>query len=309
MENIDFKSLHVDKENQLVSYNDELHKYWTKDKLMPCISATTLIGQYTTFDEFFWSRYKALEVVMSAEDFKQFKPTLLEKKVYTDDILTDWNIDPEVFEQALQDILDEWEEKRETACQRGTDIHLRYEMQTLEQDYTGIEKFGVKPFTGYNINTTNIISEGQHVLPELLISFIAPSGQFALAGQADLVVVDGWDVTILDYKTNKELKTRSYYDRRKRKSEKMKYPLNHLDDVNFWHYTMQLSLYAWMIEQVDSRFNIKNLVLLHHDHDDNKQLYELQYLKKSVERMISHYKQQLDYSQYKERNTPKHELI
>lgn len=309
MEIIDFTTLEVDKENEQVKYNDKLHKYWTKDKLQQCISVTTLIGQYTTFDEFFWSRYKALELVMSAEDFKQFKPHLLNKKVFKDEMLEDWKIDPKVFEQALKSILDEWEEKRETACKRGTEIHLRYEMQTLQSDYSGIEKFGIKPFTGYNINTTNIITEGQHVLPELLISFRSKSESVIIAGQADLVVVDGWDVTILDYKSNKELKTKSFYDRRRKKSEKMKYPLNHLDDVNFWHYTMQLSTYAWMIEQIDPRFNIKKLILLHHDHNDNKQLYELQYLKKSVEAMLVHYKKQLDYQLYKERNQPKHGLI
>ena len=52
---INFNELLVDKENSLVSYNDKLHKYWIKGTKQACISVTTLIHKFTTFDEEFWS--------------------------------------------------------------------------------------------------------------------------------------------------------------------------------------------------------------------------------------------------------------
>ena len=82
----------------------------------------------------------------------------------------------------------------------------------------------------------------------------------------------------------------------------MKYPLNNLDDVNFWHYTLQLSLYAWMILKANPHMELEGLYLLHHDHDDNKEVYKCEYKKTEVERMLAYYKQQIQYKQHKERN-------
>lgn len=112
MKNVEFKKLEVDKKNDVVSYNDEDHVYWTTDGLMQCISATTLIGKFTTFDGYFWSRYKALEAVMGIEKFKGAKGRLLDTKKFDYEILADFEIDQDVFDSKLQEILDEWEEKR-----------------------------------------------------------------------------------------------------------------------------------------------------------------------------------------------------
>ena len=67
---IDYDRLPVDKEDRLVKYNDELHKYWVKGSNQSCISVTTLIHQFTVFDEDFWSSYKALEGILGEEQFK-----------------------------------------------------------------------------------------------------------------------------------------------------------------------------------------------------------------------------------------------
>ena len=79
----------------------------------------------------------------------------------------------------------------------------------------------------------------------------------------------------------------------------MKYPLNNLDDSNFWHYSLQLSTYAWMIQKIDPRFNIKQLSLIHYDHDGGCTTYECDYLKKDVERMLAYYKKQVAHEKFK----------
>ena len=50
----------IDKSNNEVNYNDKEHKYWVKDSDLACISVTTLIHKFTTFDEDFWSSYKPM---------------------------------------------------------------------------------------------------------------------------------------------------------------------------------------------------------------------------------------------------------
>lgn len=306
MNNDDFKKLQVDKENDEVEYNDAVHKYWTKRSLNPCISVTTLIHKFSTFDEYFWSRYKALEAILGEEEFKSVKPLLLENKIFKEEILQDLGIDKEDFDEEVERILGEWEEKRERACERGTKIHKDYELKTLASDYSPLEEYDIPRFLNggnFKVDTTNKLQEGNYVLPELLLSRISEDGVLRIAGQADLIIVSGQDVYILDYKSNKEIKTKSFYDRKKRASSRMKYPLNNLDDVNYYHYEMQLSTYAWIIEKNNPNLKVKGLFLLHHDHKDHKTVYKCEYRKADVERMLAFYKKEIEYQEHKNRNT------
>ena len=66
-----------------------------------------------------------------------------------------------------------------------------------------------------------------------------------ICGQSDLVEVVNNTVNIIDYKTNKEIKMESYVDW-DGKSEKLCNPVNNLDDCNFNHYALQLSIYMKM---------------------------------------------------------------
>ena len=69
----------------------------------------------------------------------------------------------------------------------------------------------------------------------------------------------------------------------------MKYPLNNLMDCNFIHYSLQLSLYAYLLQQINPNYNIKGLKLVHIDHDGQQHEYECEYLKNDVERMLKHF--------------------
>ena len=95
---------------------------------------------------------------------------------------------------------------------------------------------------------------------------------------------------IVTHNTNKEIKTKGAYNAATKGTVNMKYPLNNLPDVNFYHYTMQLSTYAWMLQKINPNFVIKDLILNHYDHNGNNTLYHCDYLKKEVERMLYDYK-------------------
>lgn len=101
---IEYEKLTVDKEDSYVKYNDELHKYWTKDGNNSCISVTTLIHKFTTFDEEFWSSYKALEA-LAGEEFLTVKPRLLDSKKFKLDYLQELGIDEEDFSDKRTEIL------------------------------------------------------------------------------------------------------------------------------------------------------------------------------------------------------------
>lgn len=295
---INFKELQVDKANDTVEYNDKLHKYWVKNTNQACVSVTTLVGQYTVFDSAFWSAYKALESLVDDEVFLGVKNDLLDKKQFNLRYLDMTNVNEDDFNERRREILADWDAKREESCIRGTAVHKELELGHLSGDTKEIKKLGLGG--KFNTNTTNKIEYGaQRVYPEILLSRVSPDGELRIAGQADLVIIDGFDVHILDYKTSKKIDKKSYYDRKKRRSQMMKYPLNNIEDTNFWHYSLQLSTYAWMIEKMDPRFNIKSLTIIHYDHDGGVTYHECQYLKNDVERMLSDYKRKIKHDEFK----------
>ena len=97
---------------------------------------------------------------------------------------------------------------------------------------------------------------------------------------------------IVTHNTNKKIETKSFYNSKTKSSVKMKFPLNNLDDVNYYHYALQLSTYAWMIQQMDPTYEIEDLVLVHFDHSDNMTVYHLPYLKDEVTKMLLYYKKE-----------------
>lgn len=96
---------------------------------------------------------------------------------------------------------------------------------------------------------------------------------------------------IVTHNTNKKLTVKGFYDKKLKSTVKMRYPLNELDDVNFSHYTMQLSIYAWMLQHNNPKLNIKRLKLVHFDHNNNRTEYDIEYKKPTVERLLRYWKQ------------------
>ena len=186
---VNFGELEIDKENSSVRYNDKLHKYWVKDSQQSCISVTTLIHKFSTFDELFWSSYKALESLADEDKFKGIKPDLLDRKVFNERYLDMTDVSLDDFNERREEILEEWAAKREESCIRGTAIHRAQELQHLAGNTKELQHLGLGG--RFLTTTTNEIEVGaQKVYPELLLSRISPDGRLRIAGQADLVIID-----------------------------------------------------------------------------------------------------------------------
>lgn len=298
-------NLSIDKLNDNVAYNDLEHKYWSTKDNSNYISVTTLIGKFEQpFDQEFWSKYKALEKLLSKDEWKLEKKNLLNTKKFNKEILTSYGIDENVFNKTQQDILDEWAETNRQSCERGTKIHLDLENMMYNTKHNiSLAKYEIGgKFECVKGQTELTLENG--IYPEYLISRTSSDGILRIAGQIDLLVIKGNKVVIGDWKTNKEIKMKSGYDSTTRSTVKMKYPLNNLDDCNYWHYCMQLSTYAWMIKQKNPDYEIEDLVMVHFDHNDNMTVYHLPFLEKEVIRMLKFYKKQLMKDEAYERIKP-----
>ena len=97
---------------------------------------------------------------------------------------------------------------------------------------------------------------------------------------------------LVTHNTNKQIKRSSYFDQVTKRSERLRYPLGDLDNCNYSVYNMQLSTYAWMIQQLRPEWSVNELRLVHFDHGDKMTVYKMDYLREQVERMISFWKKE-----------------
>lgn len=286
--------MNVDKKNGEVAFNEENHLYWNVNDNEKYISVTTLIHRFTNeFDKDFWSAYKALEKLLPKESWNIEKKSLLNSKKFNKELLSLYNISENDFNKEQQNILDAWDEENRNSCDRGTKIHSELENSFYKSGKNvSLQRFGI----GGKFECRKDYSEldlEYGVYPEYLISRTSDDGILKIAGQIDLIVKSGNEITICDWKTNKKIEQKSFFNAKTKSSTKMKYPLNNLDDVNFYHYTLQLSTYAWMLQKINPNFIIKDLILVHFDHNNNQTIYHCDYLKSEVERMLYFYKKEV----------------
>lgn len=284
----------ITKQNGNIAFVESTHKYF--DITQPekqFVSVTTLIHSFTQpFDKDFWSAYKVLEKTLTKEQWAIEKKSLLNTKKFDKSILELYDISENDFNKEQQSILDAWDEENRTSCERGTKIHADLENSMYKKKKNiDLSKYQIGgKFECIKDYTKLDLENG--VYPEYLISRVSDDGRLRIAGQIDLLVKKGNKIIIGDYKTNKKIETKSFFNSKTKSSVKMKYPLNNLDDVNYWHYALQLSTYAWMVQKLNPEFEIEDLVLVHFDHNDNMTVYHLPYLKDEVIRMLAFYKKE-----------------
>lgn len=291
--------MQIDKQNGNVCFNEDSHCYWNINDNEKYISVTTLIHKFTQpFDKEFWSAYKALEKLLPKESWAIEKKSLLSSKKFDKSILEVYNISENDFNREQQGILDAWDLENKKSCERGTAIHLELENSFYNNPKNiSLQKYGI----GGKFECKKDYSEldlEHGVYPEYLIYF--EDGALRIAGQIDLLIKNGNELIIGDYKTNKKIETKSFFNSKTRTSVKMKYPLNNLDDVNFFHYTLQLSTYAYLLQKLNPEFIIKDLVLIHFDHNNNQTIYHCDYLKDEVKKMLDFYKKEVILEKNKE---------
>ena len=154
-----------------------------------------------------------------------------------------------------------WKSESERAMTLGTFYHNQREadlcsLSSIEKEgiplpvYSPIEKEGLKQAPEQKL------TDG--IYPEHMV-YLKSAG---ICGQSDLVEVVNSKVNITDYKTNKKIDKESYVNW-EGISKKMLPPLSHLDDCNFYHYALQLSIYMYIIIKHNPKLK-PGRMFLHH---------------------------------------------
>jgi len=169
-------------------------------------------------------------------------------------------------------VLKLWEDKKDVALERGNRIHNaleKYFNQDPATDFEGLESI-------YCQIDEMVSATGFY---EFLTEQIIFNTKNLLSGTIDLMRFnpDG-TVSLFDYKTNKEITKSSKY------KNKLLNGLEHLEDCHLTKYSLQLGLYKWMLEQ--DGFVVKDLHLIHINHDGVVELIKCLDLSKEIEEVI-----------------------
>ena len=182
------------------------------------------------------------------------------------------NSKSEYYQLSQNDILDKWEKNKNEACEAGTLLH-----ESIELYYNDI------PFTnnsieyGYFVNFKNDFSHLEAYRTEWEIYYAEKS----IAGSVDMIFKnqDG-SFSIYDWKRSKKIE----------KSNRFEFGINdfdHLPNSNFWHYSLQLNIYKYILE-LKYGIEIKDLFLvIMHPNNTNYIRMECPNLQDEVESLMN----------------------
>jgi hypothetical protein len=183
------------------------------------------------------------------------------------------------FGKTDEEIIKEWNDNGKVASEAGTAMHLAIEQflhgapeQIASETFDSVEwKYFKKFWTDCGDDLEPYRSEWE----------VWTSNDIKLCGSIDMVFrrkSDGKFV-IYDWKRSKEIKAENPF-------ENGLAPLDHLPDTNYWHYTMQLNVYKWMLEKYYG-LEVADLyiVIIHPDNPSYRRM-RLNIMNDEVEDMI-----------------------
>ena len=219
-------------------------------------SVTTLIGDYYNhFDADYWAHKKAREQGKSEKqiraEWNRIKDEACERGTATHNGIEDAIKSVSKFKEAIKYL----EEVKSGRCITIADI------PDLIPRPLDVEEFKVATNNKYPeiYRVFDFYTKRGYIIYSEIGAFLI---DYLISGTIDIFCYRPTDFVILDWKTNRDgLKFEAgYYKKDKstipnqltnewiKKKQNMLPPLNHLDDCNGMHYTMQLSLYAIMAE-------------------------------------------------------------
>lgn len=239
-------------------FKEDGHKY-TDTLGNSYTSVTTLIhDDYTPkFNKKYWLHKKAKELGISEKQLEQQWQNI------TDEACARGTATHNCIEDAIKDV-----SKFKEAIQYLNQINDGRVVTVADIPYFKVKPLDVEEFKRATDNKYDeiyrvfqfYIDRGYTIYSEIGAFLI----DYKLSGTIDILCIRDTDFVILDWKTNRNgLQFESGYFKKDKtckpvqltneyvtKSEYMLPPINHLPNCNGYHYTMQLSMYARMVELI-----------------------------------------------------------
>jgi ATP-dependent exoDNAse (exonuclease V) beta subunit len=175
-----------------------------------------------------------------------------------------WKTDPEYkyYQQSEAEILNSWEENRDRAATAGTLLHLN-----VEKHYNGVPVEDDSIEFGY---FKNFLRDHPH-LHAFRSEWLIFDEEIRISGSVDMVFWDSKNEQyhIYDWKKSKAIEYESAYNK-----TAIVDVLRDIPDTNFWHYSLQLNTYKYILEK-NYGIKIHDLCLVVMHEDNASKNYEL----------------------------------
>ncbi len=178
------------------------------------------------------------------------------------------------------EVIKMWKEKSDKSCKIGNNVHLFAENVARgkmklglfgEPEYSIVEKRRIE-------SVKKFWEDHNHLIP-VEAECKVYNVEYQLAGMIDLVCKDDSEkYYLVDYKTNSSIDPINKY------GDYMLDPVSHLDSCNLNTYSLQLSLYKYMIEKLKG-IKISGLYLIHLKPKEYVQI-ECEYLGAEIEAIL-----------------------
>ena len=305
-----------------IHFEPVAHKY-TDDSGKEYTSVTTVIGKYKPiFDKRYWGMYTALkECNFNVAPVQEGKFIRVNGVVRSIDSLYSNPIN----NYEVQRVVNKWNKLTKEACARGNEIHDFLEDSINESKEGGAKTNDViKPQLGkkYELVTIRTVHDLDKTpirerFPSIytrLLGYIRQgctlyaekriySTTYQIAGMIDVLIVKGKQFMIMDWKTNKdELKFISgYYKKIKfngkwikgdqfiRTFKTLLSPVNNLEDCKGNIYSLQLSLYAYIMTLWGYKLVKNGLEIFHIRPGLEPKLIKVQYMEQEITNMLNHH--------------------
>jgi len=327
-------------EKRIIQFDEPSHTY-TDERGNEYTSATTLIGKYQKpFDRRYYLMWTALKrnnyklkysdtnatqhiiTIRTTGGFKDFKLKYL------------YDNEKRILNISTDAVAAEWEHTTDIACDKGNDKHNFLEdeinkfssTQNIQLDALRKAQSDIN-FTGNSLNRkaldNSAIRNKHPEIYSLLVKYLNEgwtihaekrvySAYLLVAGMIDVLLTKGNKFKILDWKTNKnELHFEAGYYKKDlngvvskewvRKNDTFLFPINNVSYCKGKVYTLQLSLYAHILELWG--FECDELILCHirdipngnkfgvvNEQTEFKvKFYDIKFLKTDIRKMLTHF--------------------
>jgi ATP-dependent exoDNAse (exonuclease V) beta subunit len=240
----DWQSLAVINEHErdkYVHFDEPTHIYTVKGETKGYISVTKFLHEF----------------------FPHFDADAVIKKMMSG---KNWNADNKWFGKTAAEIKAAWDANGKEASGAGTLMHLSIEQYLNGAEHLITEETKQTSEWRYFMN---FWKDHGHDLVPFRTEWEVWAEEYRLTGSIDMIFYRKSDDShvVYDWKRSKDIKVNNDFGGR------ALYPLDHLHDTNYWHYSLQLNVYRWFLETYYGlKISDMYLIVLHPDNKNYRRL-------------------------------------
>lgn len=187
-----------------------------------------------------------------------------------------------------EEVLAEWEEKRNASTDFGDKIHSYAESLLTKQKFIDESDDNIK---SYKEKEIPYMKQVKKIIPKLLKHYeligaekIVFSPSYAVSGTIDILMRNKRtkQLSIFDWKTNEEIRDKNKHH----PSQTGLYFLNHIPDSNFYHYALQANVYRMLLITEKYYPETDYELAIFHIREDSIVPYKLPLLENEAEQLL-----------------------